>query len=150
MDLQSEIEPSTPASFHNFWSPNIAIGLNSNEFHKFWWILICRHPYMKQEENEHKTQYKYTENRTLRHTYKKGPFVITNRRTKPGHTCTWEEDPPVSHPGKGGGERRCQGVGRTRTESSPVPLGRWFYLILSNAVIHVSTWRDGGNRPFKL
>ena len=34
--LNSEIKPSTPASFHNFQSPNIVIGLIANHFHEFW------------------------------------------------------------------------------------------------------------------
>ena len=34
--LKSEIEPSTPASISNIQSPNIVVGLNSNQFHEFW------------------------------------------------------------------------------------------------------------------
>ena len=34
--LKSEIKPSTLASFHNFQTPNIAIGLIANHFHEFW------------------------------------------------------------------------------------------------------------------
>ena len=34
--LKSKIKPSTPASFHNIQSPNVVVGLNSNQFHEFW------------------------------------------------------------------------------------------------------------------
>ena len=43
--LKLEIKPSTPASFHNFQTPKVVIGLISNHFHEFWWFLDCRHPY---------------------------------------------------------------------------------------------------------
>ena len=33
---KSEIELSTPVSFHNIQSPNVVVGLNSNQFHEFW------------------------------------------------------------------------------------------------------------------
>ena len=34
--LKSEIKPSTPASFPNNQTPNVVVGLNSNQFHEFW------------------------------------------------------------------------------------------------------------------
>ena len=34
--LMLEIKLSTPASFHNIQSPNVVVGLNSNQFHEFW------------------------------------------------------------------------------------------------------------------
>ena len=34
--LKSKIKPSTPASFHNFRTPKVVIGLNANYFHEFW------------------------------------------------------------------------------------------------------------------
>ena len=34
--LKTEIKPSTPASFHNFRTPKVVIGLISNHFHMFW------------------------------------------------------------------------------------------------------------------
>ena len=34
--LKSEIKPSTPATFHIIQTPNIVVGLNSNQFHEFW------------------------------------------------------------------------------------------------------------------
>ena len=34
--IKSEIKPSTPASFHNFRTPKVVIGLISNYFHEFW------------------------------------------------------------------------------------------------------------------
>ena len=34
--FKSKIKPSTPASFHNTQSPNVVIGLKSNQFHEFW------------------------------------------------------------------------------------------------------------------
>ena len=77
--LKSEIKPSTPASFHNFQTPKVVIGLISNNFHEFWWFLDCRHPYTEQGKNTHKTQHKCTEKPILRHTYEEGPIV----RTKP-------------------------------------------------------------------
>ena len=36
MVLKSEIKPSTPASFHDFRTPKVVIGLISKYFHKFW------------------------------------------------------------------------------------------------------------------
>ena len=33
--LKSEIEPSIPASFRNIQSPNVVVGLNSNQLHEF-------------------------------------------------------------------------------------------------------------------
>ena len=36
MVLKSEIRLSSPASFHNIQPPNVVVGLNSNQFHKFW------------------------------------------------------------------------------------------------------------------
>ena len=36
MVLKSKIKPSTPASFHNFQTPKVVIGLISNRFHEFW------------------------------------------------------------------------------------------------------------------
>ena len=36
MVLKSEIKPSTPASFYNFQTPKVVIGLISNHFHEFW------------------------------------------------------------------------------------------------------------------
>jgi len=65
------------------------------------------------------------------------------------------EDPHVSHPAKGGSERRPSGVGRTTGSAEPglapvqVRLGRWFSLIPPKMVINVSMWRDGGNRPLQ-
>ena len=32
--LKTEIKPSTPASFHNFRTPKVVIGLISNHFHE--------------------------------------------------------------------------------------------------------------------
>ena len=34
--LKLEMEPSTLASFRNIQSPNLVVGLNSNEFHELW------------------------------------------------------------------------------------------------------------------
>ena len=34
--LKSEIKPSTPTTFHNIKTPNVVIGLITNQFHKFW------------------------------------------------------------------------------------------------------------------
>ena len=41
----------------------------------------------------------------MRQTYKKGPFEREN--------LSQDGDPPVSHPAKGGGQRRQSGAGRT-------------------------------------
>jgi len=34
--LESEMEPSTLASFRNIQSRNLVVGFNSNEFHELW------------------------------------------------------------------------------------------------------------------
>ena len=47
----------------------------------------------------------------MRQTYKKGPFEREN--------LPQDGDPPVSHPAKGGGQRRQSGAGRTLTATSP-------------------------------
>ena len=34
--LKSKIKPSTPAAFPINQTPNVVVGLNSNQFHEFW------------------------------------------------------------------------------------------------------------------
>ena len=155
MVLKSEIRPSSPASFHNIQPPNIVVGLNSNQFHKFWWIVICRHPYSEKGENKHKTQQKHTKDFILCHTHNMGPFYRENRRTEPRHRHTQDGGPP----GSVQDERRCErwhpGVGRTPGSPEPLlaPTGPIFGgkndPILTRWFSNVSIFIDGGYRPIR-
>jgi len=71
------------------------MGLKSNWFHKFWWIMICRHPHMKYE-GKHKEN---TEDHVLRLIYKKGPQTRVRQGTS---TQGKDYGPPISQLEEGG------------------------------------------------
>ena len=89
---------------------------DSTSFGDFW--FAGTHTRNKGKK-KHKTQHKHTKDFILCYTYKKGPFVRANRRTRPRPTHIREEVPHVSLPAKDGGERRCQGVDRTPGSAEP-------------------------------
>ena len=150
--LKSKIKLSTPAAFLINQTPNVVVGLNSNQFHEFWWIMICRHPQVKYEENTSEHSKKHTKDPIPRLTYKMGPFDRENWQTKPRHRHTQVGGPPGSVQNERRCERRRPGVGQTTGSVEPfleptsLIFGGKLDPIHSKAVNYVSIFIGGGNR----